>query len=314
MKSKFVLFSLIFLAGLLASCSNSPQPVQTRSSAAPWDSVDVANTANPYDSVGYLHDLAMDFVAPKANGIKDPIALKNDVYQFFYQRWGTPVDSQQDYYGAIDSILAIYPASPQVVKLVDSLATLLSSAEVQTDLKTVDVIIRNWRSYTRSTVLSTVKTVESQVIVSSTLSSYQKMILECYFATVRYSYAYWTSSSGSQYPYPTRAQPKSKNTILSLDSGQTGSTIQDDCIGYAEGMAEGFVAGGFAGAIIGSAIVPGAGTIGGAAGGAVEGSLSGGIEGAAEHSVIGAATGQHEDGFEFSSTETVGSFFEDLWE
>jgi hypothetical protein len=264
---------------VLASCSppeGSSKQVPIRpTSIAQWDSTDVANPYNPYDSIGYYHNLCLDYAGSRQRPDWNNDSVQRCVVSFMHQQWGASVDSATLFLTALDSVRSHFTIADSVEA--DSLINLLNSAEFHRLGGEATTIADSEGILSRAQYLSGLKLIEDTTTASLTLNSVQKRFIYWYCSVLRYSYAFWHSAAASAYP----VRAFSKNTHVLV----TQNMLEADGKGAVFGAAGGFVTGGVTGAIYGSVLTGGTAGWAGAAGGAMMGSAIGAMSNGAGASV-----------------------------
>ena len=127
-----------------------------------WDSTDVANPASPYDSIGYYHNMILDYAATRQNASWNSDSVYNWVFNFYHDTWGTPIDSIRKEWQHIDS--AIYAPNAADTAVADSLYNLLNTPEfVRFDQEAV-AIVESSDTSSRAAFLTGIIVIEDSII------------------------------------------------------------------------------------------------------------------------------------------------------
>jgi len=265
---------MIAMALLSSGCSQGVSPIAKNNKPLPltaaWVSAGAGNSSNIYDSVGYYHNLALDYVA--ANNLTDPQPWITGAAAFTVAQGWTPTDSL----ASMIAFLSAYAANPTAVwdTAAPSSGFLNFMGKLDTVLDTASDV---------SNLVSGTKTIEGQILTSG-MNPNEKPFLLCYSSVLRYSATYWGGSDALKWDSDTNdwvwsfKQRQNKITPSKIDPNKVKKIVVADATGSILGSAAGFVAGGIVGAFLGSFGGP-IGTIAGSAGGAIVGSLEGAIAG-----------------------------------
>jgi hypothetical protein len=182
--------AITFAIAILASgCSQKVAPVITQktlpTTITDWTQPGFANPINPYDSIGLLHNEALNYaVASRAQWSTDTLYPSCDslIIDFIDSVWGLPHDSLLWYarFGATheDSLITVWSTSSEFGPLSIAYVTHLDSILAA--------------GYSDSIAIDSIEAVEAAT--DTTLSGNAQIVVFCAAAIARYSLSYWTSS------------------------------------------------------------------------------------------------------------------------
>ena len=277
------------IALLSSGCSQGVSPIAKSSKPLPlsaaWVTAGAGNSANIDDSIGYYHNLGLDYIA--ANNLSDPNPSISGTVGFVISQGWLSSDSA----ASLAARLTSFGINPTQVWDTTSPSSLFLSY-----LTILDTLVDT--STSPSTLISGVKIIEGEIMTSTMSLSEQPFLLR-YTSILRYSTAYWSGPDRWKWPSTSydstwdvsRVDQKRGFTPQRIDPIRIKKIFVADATGSLFGALGGFVGGAFTGALGGLLLGGPPGGLAGAAGGAIAGSVDGALSGGIATSVGAVVTG-----------------------
>lgn len=154
------------------------------------DYTEVVNNNNPFDSMGVVHNLALDYLIDNYtffDSLTSESVVNDGIYDYFYNRGWAIIDINAGIDGGDE-----FHSNTQSMTQSEWIDSVCSSDSAETYLL---ILLENIADYTDSTDLTnyfnTIKLFESKVNYSTAISSSDKHMILGAAAVARYSMQYW---------------------------------------------------------------------------------------------------------------------------